>query len=303
MASVPKRLLFSLVVHSSSPRFSPSLSLSLLLSLSLPPSLPLSLSLSVSLSLSHALLLPLSHTYTLTLARSVCVRVSVRVSVLWKGVPVFGLLLGCLLRVRLVRHGCRCCSYVCSVVGRHARDGLSFAGQPNERVLYQLPTDPSRLIMLLRAGTHGNEHLLASNCKLPGGAPEPTPTNATMHFCRPGTGLFNAGLPGDRMPSAHAAARARAAAGGPWPGYHPVPVGRSCNWTAPYFTTIPDSHSRACTAPLPDGRVFMIGVRDSSARALAPFTLLPPPWTVDATCWRGWGVPVESRAPSNPPTL
>jgi hypothetical protein len=41
---------------------------------------------------------------------------------------------------------------------------------------------------------------------------------------------------------------------GPWPGYHPIPVGLHCNWSAPIVTTIPDSHSRACTAPLPDGR-------------------------------------------------
>jgi hypothetical protein len=47
----------------------------------------------------------------------------------------------------------------------------------------------------------------------------------------------------------------------PWPGYHPVPVGKHCNWTAPVATNIPDSHSRACTSVLPDGRIYMIGAQ------------------------------------------
>lgn len=41
------------------------------------------------------------------------------------------------------------------------------------------------------------------------------------------------------------------------------PVGRHCNWTAQVVTSIPDSHSRACAAPLPDGRIFMIGAQVS----------------------------------------
>eukprot|EP00041_Stephanoeca_diplocostata_P037478 m.1420498 g.1420498 ORF g.1420498 m.1420498 type:complete len:164 (+) comp25045_c1_seq36:1692-2183(+) len=44
-------------------------------------------------------------------------------------------------------------------------------------------------------------------------------------------------------------------------GYHPVPVGRNCNWSAPVGTSIPDSHSRACSAPLPDGRIFLVGAQ------------------------------------------
>ena len=92
-------------------------------------------------------------------------------------------------------------------------------------------------------------------------------------MCRPGTGLYNVGLPGDRMPAKSAeprrtdgAATVGDAADEPWPGYHPIPVGRHCNWTAPIVTTIPDSHSRACTAPLPDGRIFMIGAQIPSGR-------------------------------------
>ena len=48
--------------------------------------------------------------------------------------------------------------------------------------------------------------------------------------------------------------------------YHPVPVGRHCNWTAPVPTDIPDSHSRACAAPLPDGRIFLIGAQIPTGR-------------------------------------
>lgn len=87
---------------------------------------------------------------------------------------------------------------------------------------------------------------------------------ATMHFCRPGTGIFNVALPGDVMPRNTATAQPWAAVGtaaGPWPGYHPVPVGRRCNWTAPVATNIPDSKSRACAAPLPTGQLFLIGAQ------------------------------------------
>lgn len=85
-----------------------------------------------------------------------------------------------------------------------------------------------------------------------------------QHVCRPGTGLYNTGLPGDRMPPKAATSVSSASVmtfdgEGPWPGYRPIPVGRHCNWTEPVATTIPDSNSRACTAPLPDGRIFLVG--------------------------------------------
>jgi hypothetical protein len=125
-------------------------------------------------------------------------------------------------------------------------------------------------------------HMLHSTCELPADGADYSQNHQhqrqqldqgseevvkeTYHVCRPGTGLFNVGLPGDRMPASTTvgtpaqrklhipavdADAAGAAATGPWPGYTPIPVGKHCNWTAPIVTSIPDSQSRACTAPLP----------------------------------------------------
>ena len=109
----------------------------------------------------------------------------------------------------------------------------------------------------------------------------PVVARELQHVCRPGTGLYNTGLPGDRMLS-NAATRTTSASSTsvgieafnqyenrssqPWPGYKPIPVGRRCNWTEPVATSIPDSNSRACTAPLPDGRIFLVGNQISSGR-------------------------------------
>ena len=85
-------------------------------------------------------------------------------------------------------------------------------------------------------------------------ASEVPATQEVQHVCRPGTGLYNTGLPGDRMPPSHVAATSVSSTSvmvgvdGPWPGYRPIPVGRHCNWTEPVATSIPDSNSRACTA-------------------------------------------------------
>jgi hypothetical protein len=129
--------------------------------------------------------------------------------------------------------------------------------------------------MLLRSGGKhsGLQGILSSTCELNYTAPTPPPGQERIHICRPGTGIFNVALPGDRMPHQPPTATTRGVglrdddvgradgvrgaadpAEPPWPGYKPVPVGRHCNWTAPVPTDIPDSHSRACTAPLPDGR-------------------------------------------------
>jgi hypothetical protein len=149
---------------------------------------------------------------------------------------------------------------------------LSDWGQPNERAMYQLPADKRRLMLLLRAGNDGaGQHMLASSCELdaPAAAATAPPEPERQHTCRPITGLFNAGLPGDRMPVPPVAAFKggdRTAPPTPWPGYHPIPVGKRCNWSAPTPTSIPDSHSRACTAPLPDGRVFMVGAQIPAGR-------------------------------------
>ena len=162
-------------------------------------------------------------------------------------------------------------------------------GRPNERTMYQLPGDRRRLMALLRSGgelpgePEVGQHMLASSCEIGGAEPPPPPSHESYHVCRPGTGLFNVGLPGDRMPTAKPASSSQSqspdpsqspsplqsqsqSGAGPWPGYHPIPVGRHCNWTAPVVTNIPDSHSRACTAPLPDGRIFMIGAQIPKGR-------------------------------------
>ena len=151
-------------------------------------------------------------------------------------------------------------------------------GQPNERAMYQLPADPRRLMLLLRAGNNGDAgaHMLAASCELDTGAVATAPPGLAekQHLCRPITGLFNAGLPGDRMPPTVPAVTVQGdqatpppgTAAKPWPGYHPVPVGQHCNWSAPTPTSIPDSHSRACTAPLPDGRIFMVGAQIPTGR-------------------------------------
>lgn len=153
-------------------------------------------------------------------------------------------------------------------------------GKPNERTLYELPADRRRLIALLRSGGElpgeppVGQHMLTSTCVPNDGIPpSPIPSPETYHVCRPGTGLYNVGLPGDRMPSdkIDVGVPLKSTSNiqdrtGPWPGYHPVPVGRHCNWTAPQVTNIPDSHSRACTAPLPDGSIFMIGAQITKGR-------------------------------------
>eukprot|EP01052_Picozoa_sp_SAG31_P022090 SAG31_NODE_1741_length_7387_cov_6.330132_3_plen_353_part_00 len=140
-------------------------------------------------------------------------------------------------------------------------------GKPNERVAYELPGNPRRLITLLRSGgvvpgePPVGSRMLSSSCLLhdpvhPTGAKlSPLHHEESYHVCRPGTGLWNVILPGDKMPEHNQFLS------GPWPGYHPIPVRRRCNWTAQVVTSIPDSHSRACAAPLPDGRIFMIGAQ------------------------------------------
>ena len=152
-------------------------------------------------------------------------------------------------------------------------------GKPSERAMYQLPADKNRLMLLLRSGdpAHVGQHMLASSCELTVGvaAEEPPPGAAghmtagatatvpeTEHFCRPITGFgFNVGLPGDKMPPATTAARMIKT-----PARRKPTVGHHCNWSAPVETNIPDSHSRACTARLPDGRVFLVGAQITHGR-------------------------------------
>lgn len=154
------------------------------------------------------------------------------------------------------------------------------SGMPNERTLYELPGNKRRLTMLLRTGgrAKAGPHMLASTCVLDRDVlndhASKSPTLQRYHVCRPGTGLFNAGLPGDSMPinttsistTARSVSHSTLTSPGPWPGYHPVPVGHRCNWSAATATTIPDSGSRACVAPLPDGRIFMVGAQIPTGR-------------------------------------
>lgn len=133
-------------------------------------------------------------------------------------------------------------------------ESLSDWGKPNERVTYQLPSTPSRLITLLRTGGSlpgeppVGSHMLASTCLLDDSITATTARDAavaqvassmttTYHVCRPGTGLWNVALPGDKMPLYKAeeqvAQSLQTAIGaadigeatersGPWPGYHPM---------------------------------------------------------------------------------
>jgi hypothetical protein len=152
---------------------------------------------------------------------------------------------------------------------------LSDFGKPSERVMYQLPADKNRLMLLLRSGDpHVGPHMLASNCELTAEKPADVARDAivagleTEHFCRPITGFgFDVGLPGDTMPAA--SARSKLQLQGQVTltrnGYKPT-VGHHCNWTAPIETNIPDSHSRACTARLPDGRIFLVGAQIAHGR-------------------------------------
>jgi hypothetical protein len=209
---------------------------------------------------------------------------------------------------------------------------LSDWGKPNERVMYELPSAKSRLILMLRSGgglpgePPVGSNMLASTCELPrvmteDGVASPLLQTEQYHACRPGTGIFNVGLPADRMPSKSLVPGGRetlstvAAEGGPWPGYRPIPVGKHCNWSAPVVTNIPDSHSRACTAPLPDGRIFMIGAqiphgRDPIVLSISSDGLnFSRAWavrhcpTADKTCKPRFGGPAGFQYPSAAWTL
>jgi hypothetical protein len=128
-------------------------------------------------------------------------------------------------------------------------------GKPNERTLYRLPGDQSHLMMLLRTGGvrcycsktpcpgtstcpgdgYAGAHMLASTCvlsdssslpvRVPSVAHTALKAHEQQHVCRPGTGLYNTGLPGDRMPPSRSDAASTPATivqadvgGEPWPG-------------------------------------------------------------------------------------
>jgi hypothetical protein len=112
-------------------------------------------------------------------------------------------------------------------------ESLSDWGKPNERVTYQLPSTPNRLITMLRSGgalpgePSVGSYMLASTCLLDDSIVATLQVKslaaATYHVCRPGTGLWNVALPGDTMPSTSASASVGekvSSSAGPWPGYH-----------------------------------------------------------------------------------
>lgn len=118
--------------------------------------------------------------------------------------------------------------------------------EPNERSLYALPSDPRTLVLLMRTGGSSLDRLLASTCRLPNthSLPLPAPVPAYSQ-CRPGTGNLNFAL----VPTAN----------------------RTCLWSDPVFTSIPDSHSRTCASALPDGRIYLLGAQLTRGRD--PLTL------------------------------
>lgn len=70
-----------------------------------------------------------------------------------------------------------------------------------------------------------------------------------------------------------------------------------CNWTAPVGTSIPDSHSRACTAPLPDGRVFLVGAQILKGRDPLVLSLSSDGLAFDQVARCGVTIPLSRDTP------
>ena len=167
------------------------------------------------------------------------------------------------------------------------------AGEPNERSVYALPHPsagksgagagqplPLELVLLLRTGNTTAPVLWASRCTLIG---QGNGTNAhatstivrresTMGVGRPGTGIYNYGLPeatadGDFVysgaPSADADADAKGLLG----------LDRTCDWSVPEPTNMPDSHTRTCAGTFPDGRRWLLGSQLPQTGLRTPLTL------------------------------
>lgn len=144
-------------------------------------------------------------------------------------------------------------------------------GKPNERSLYALPggdgdgSSSTVLVQLLRASTGTPDSMLASVCELKGGggsarsAPSKEDGDEYVYSCRPGTGayMFNSVLPRveSRQDGEDEVLRTS----------DPLPY-QNCDWSEPVFTSIPDSHSRTCVAPLQNGTLFMVGAQLAEGR-------------------------------------
>ena len=119
----------------------------------------------------------------------------------------------------------------------------------NERSLYLTPK--TRNLVLLLRGKRGG--LSVSTCTLPPVA-DSVVARAGLNSCRPGVGDAFMNLVDIVL------------------NYTNASEPRVCNWTDPQMSTIPDSGSRTCAAPLPNGGgVYLVGNQIDKGRD--PLTL------------------------------
>ena len=110
----------------------------------------------------------------------------------------------------------------------------------NERSLYAVPGTRD-LVLLLRGYPHA---LSAALCTLPASPYGTAPFTAVSRSCRSGVG--------DAFMNLVELVNLGSANSGGKP--------RICNWTSPIPTDMPDSGSRTCAAPLPDGKgIYLVG--------------------------------------------
>jgi len=118
----------------------------------------------------------------------------------------------------------------------------------NERSVYLVP-GTRKLVNLIRGG--GPKTLYASVCDLPE-APALSKEDAfdmTLFSCRAGVGDRFLAMP-EVLTS-----------------FDETSEPRICNWSAVVSSNIPDSHSRTCAAPLPDGQgVYLVGAQNPKSR-------------------------------------
>jgi hypothetical protein len=118
----------------------------------------------------------------------------------------------------------------------------------NERSVYMVPGTRT-LVDLIRGG--GPKSLYVSTCNLPEipAMPAADAFNMTLFSCRAGVG--------DRFLALVEIANK----------FGNASVPRTCNWTKPVSSNMPDAHSRTCAAPLPDGKgVYLVGAQNPSGR-------------------------------------
>jgi len=124
----------------------------------------------------------------------------------------------------------------------------------NERSVYLVPGTRT-LVNLLRGG--GPKFIYRSTCTLPKETSALSADQAydmTLFSCRSGVGDRFLALPEILAKFSNASEP------------------RHCAWTPPTLSSIPDSHSRTCAAPLPHGSgIYMVGAQNPTARD--PLTL------------------------------